>query len=93
MCRPAVPTPPSRLHQVLPYRPEAWAKLARLYRFEKNDFERCWSYAAAGLAQGPARISAHSLDPMVGFSASSRGVGCGVGLPVGDGHHKCPRPQ
>jgi hypothetical protein len=52
--------------QVLPYRPEPWTKLARMYRLEKNDFERCWSYAAAGRSQGATRIDALFLDSMVG---------------------------
>lgn len=55
--------------QLLPYRPEPWAKLARLYRVEKRDYDRCFSYAAAGLAQGPAKTDGLFVDRWVsGFA-------------------------
>lgn len=50
------------MHQMLPWRPEPWSRLARLYLHERQDYEACWSYAAAGLAQGPPPPDALFLD-------------------------------
>lgn len=72
--------------QILPYRPEPWAILARLYRVEKSDFAKCYGYAAAGLAQGaPLRDALFlntnvSIKPMVMVRALTPVVGKGVSL-------------
>jgi hypothetical protein len=51
--------------QVLPDRPEPYARLAKLYRTEQDDLERCYAYAVAGLAQGAPRADALFVDSNV----------------------------
>jgi len=76
--------------QILPYRPEPWAILARLYRVEKSDFAKCYGYAAAGLAQGaPLRDALFlntnvSINPAVVVREVTPVVGGRVGLGVGE---------
>ena len=41
------------LLQVLPYRQEPLYWMARIYRVEYGDYERCYSYASSARAQGP----------------------------------------
>jgi hypothetical protein len=57
--------------QILPYRPEPWVYLAKLYREAKDDTLTCFSYASAALAQGPPQKSALFLRTYVGPSQQS----------------------
>ena len=61
--------------QIAPYRPEPYTILAKMYRLLKNDFSRCYSFAAAGVAQGPPKpdalfVNTHVSDVLwVGFGS------------------------
>lgn len=58
--------------QILPYRPEPWVHLAKLYRLENGDTQKCFNYASAALAQGNARQEALFLNTNV----SMQHAGC-----------------
>lgn len=68
LCCDQVPSPTAavlRMSQVLPYRPEPWVTLAKLYRMEKTDQPKCYAYAAGALAQGKPRPDALFLSTNV----------------------------
>lgn len=51
--------------QVLPYRPESYVHLAKLYRLERDDLPKCFAFAAQAVAQGPPRKDALFLNSNV----------------------------